>query len=79
MAQEATSTPTGLPEGITEPLASISSQDQSGLIAIFTAFSLGLILLATATRIYARHEFRLYRLDDFTFIAATVRMTIVNR
>ncbi|PVI01607.1 hypothetical protein DM02DRAFT_341538 [Periconia macrospinosa] len=71
MPQEETSTPTGLPEGISKPLAGINAQDQSGLIAILTAFALGLVLLSIGTRIYARHEFRLYRIDDFTFFAAT--------
>ena len=79
MAQEATPTSTGLPEGITKPLASISSQDQSGLIAIIAAFSLGLVLLSTATRIYVRHAFRLYRLEDFVFIAATVRTFLIKQ
>lgn len=77
MAQEATATSTGLPEGITKPPASINSQDQSGLIAILTAFSLGLVLLSIATRIYVRHELRLYRIDDFTFFVATVCMSSV--
>ena len=72
MAQTATSTPTGLPEGISKPLASINADDQSGLIAILTAFSLGLVLLSVGTRIYARHEFRAYRIDDLTFFAAAV-------
>src|SRR4051812_11730477 len=76
MPQEETSTPTGLPEGISKPLAGINAQDQSGLIAILTAFALGLVLLSIGTRIYARHEFRLYRIDDFTFFAATVRITL---
>jgi len=77
MASEATITPTGLQEGITKPLASINSRDQSGLIAILSAFSLGLVLLSIATRIHARHQFRLYRIDDYTFFAATVRMPVV--
>jgi hypothetical protein len=77
MALEATATPNGLPEGITKPLAGINSQDQSGLLAILTAFSLGIILLSIATRIYVRHEFRLYRIDDYTFFAATVCIPLI--
>jgi len=75
---DATSTPTGLPEGISGPLAGINSQDQSGLIAILTAFSLGLVLLSIATRIYARREFRSYRVDDYTFFAASVRIPFAH-
>ena len=69
---EATPTATGLPDGITKPLASIDSQNQSGLIAIIAAFALGLVILSTVTRIYSRHELRLYRLDDLTYFLATV-------
>lgn len=73
MSLEATPTSTGLPEGITKPLATIDSENQSGLIAIIAAFSLGLVLIATVTRIYARHELRLYRFDDLTYFLAAVR------
>lgn len=70
--QEVTHTPTGLPDGVTKPVASINADDQSGLIAILTAFSLALVLLSIATRIYVRHDFRVYRTDDAAFFAAAV-------
>lgn len=70
--QSSTSTPTGLPSGISEPYAAINASDWSGLIAILTAFSLGLVLTAIAIRIYARHNFTTYRVDDYTFFAASI-------
>ncbi|KAF2178014.1 hypothetical protein K469DRAFT_347739 [Zopfia rhizophila CBS 207.26] len=66
-----TATPTGRPSGISEPLAAIGDKDQSGLIAILAAFALGLVLLSITVRIYARHNFISYRVDDFTFFAAS--------
>ncbi|CAI6335550.1 unnamed protein product [Periconia digitata] len=72
VAEQVNPDPTGLPEGVSKPLLSINSQDQSGLIAILTAFALGLVLLSVAARLYARHEFRLFRIDDYLFIAATI-------
>ncbi|KAF2470505.1 uncharacterized protein BDR25DRAFT_262441 [Lindgomyces ingoldianus] len=69
---EATPTPTGLPPGISKPLAGISSTDQSGLIAILTGFALGLVLLSIAVRIFVRRGLGVYRVDDYTFFAASI-------
>ncbi|KAF2204122.1 hypothetical protein GQ43DRAFT_205709 [Delitschia confertaspora ATCC 74209] len=61
-----------LPPGITAPYAAINATDQGGLIAILTAFALGLVLLSISIRIYARHNLSAYRVDDFTFFAASI-------
>lgn len=65
---------THLPPGISAPYAAINAHDQSGLIAILAAFALGLVLVSISIRIYARHHFAGYRVDDYTFFAASVRL-----
>lgn len=69
---QTSSAPSSLPSGITAPYAAINDSDTSGLIAILAAFALGLILISISVRIYARHNFRTYRADDYFFFVAAV-------
>lgn len=64
---------TSLPEGVSLPPELISSEDQSGVIAIITGFALGLVLLSACIKLYARKYFRNFRHDDIAFSLAIVR------
>lgn len=59
------------------PLATIDKDDQGGLIAILTAFSLTLVLMSVGIRFYAKKEWRAYKSDDFAFFAAVVSVATV--
>jgi hypothetical protein len=67
---------TSLPPGVSAPYAAINATDQSGLIAILAAFALGLVLVSISIRLYARHHFAGYRVDDYTFFAASILSVI---
>ncbi|KAH7381575.1 hypothetical protein BKA66DRAFT_570710 [Pyrenochaeta sp. MPI-SDFR-AT-0127] len=57
---------------IDEPLTFVNATNQSGVIAIVTGFSLGIILLSTVVRLYARHCSGLLRADDVAFYVAVL-------
>ncbi|KAL5375138.1 hypothetical protein DPSP01_011451 [Paraphaeosphaeria sporulosa] len=69
-AEAATATP--LPSGVSPPPEVINHDNQSGVIAIITGFSLGLVLLAACMKLFARKYFRNFRHDDVTFALAIV-------
>lgn len=52
------------------PLTAVTPTDQTGIIAILTGFSLGLILLSSVVRLYARRSTRIARSDDVAFYSA---------
>jgi hypothetical protein len=54
------------------PLTSITPTNQTGIIAILTAFSLGLIILSALVRMYARQNTISHHSDDTAFYAAFV-------
>jgi hypothetical protein len=61
--------------GIAAPLEVISATDQSGLVGILAAFSLGLVLVISfPIRTYVRSTMSTYKLDDFAFLAASVQL-----
>lgn len=57
---------------IRPPLTAVTPEDQTGIIAILTGFSLGLLLLSIGVRIYARRNAGVQRCDDCAFHAAVV-------
>jgi len=60
---------------ISGPLEIISDTDQGGLVAILTAFSLSLVLIISLPiRTYVRSTMSTYKLDDYAFLAAAVRL-----
>lgn len=61
-----------LPAIVNTPLASISATNQSGTIAILAGFSLGLLLLSTGVRLYAKRYAGLLRGDDLAFYFAVI-------
>lgn len=65
-------TATLLPSGVSPAPEVVNHDNQSGVIAIITAFSLGLILLSACMKLYARKYFRKFRHDDITFALAIV-------
>lgn len=69
------STDYGNSTGTTLPLEVISATDQGGLIAILTAFSLGLVLIISLPiRTYIRSTMSTYKLDDYAFLGASVQL-----
>jgi hypothetical protein len=74
MASTATLSPLALPSGISNPMARISGDDQSGLVAIMTAFSLSLVFLSISIRTYVKNKMGSYRADDYAFILSCVRL-----
>ncbi|KAL5434617.1 hypothetical protein PMIN05_007697 [Paraphaeosphaeria minitans] len=61
---------TRLPSNVSPPPEVISYDNQSGVIAIITGFSLSLILLSACMKLYARKYFRAFWHDDITFALA---------
>jgi hypothetical protein len=60
---------------VSGPLEIISDTDQGGLVAILTAFSLSLVLIISLPiRTYVRSTMSTYKLDDYAFLGATVRL-----
>jgi hypothetical protein len=56
--------PMSLPFNIRPPLTDVTPSDQRGIIAILTGFSLGLLLLSTGVRLYAKRYAGVLRGDD---------------
>ncbi|KAF1934393.1 uncharacterized protein M421DRAFT_521 [Didymella exigua CBS 183.55] len=54
------------------PLTAVTPQDQTGIIAILAGFSVGLLLLSTAVRVWARRNAGSRNGDDCTFYAGMV-------
>ena len=60
---------------ISTPLEVISDTDQGGLVAILAAFSLSLVLIISLPiRTYVRSTMSTYKLDDYAFLVASVRL-----
>jgi hypothetical protein len=64
--------PTGLPDGISAPLETISDSDKGGLVAILAAFALSLVLVSFPIRTYVRSKIGKYKMDDYAFVGASV-------
>ena len=68
-----TSTPTPISTTtIRPPLTSVTPTNQTGIIAILTGFSLGLVLLSILVRLYIRRNASIQRCDNCAFYAATI-------
>jgi hypothetical protein len=78
MATLSSSAPSGLPSGISAPLETITQNDKGGLIAILAGFALSLVLVSFPIRAYARNKIGQYKVDDYAFLAATVRSLVVE-
>jgi hypothetical protein len=65
-------TPTSLPSNIRPPLTLVTLSDQRGIIAIVTGFSIGLQLLSTGVRVYAKQYAGVLRGDDIAFYLAVI-------
>ena len=63
------SSPARLPMTTSAPPTYISAQNQNGVIAIVTGFSLCVVLLSVGVRLYARRYASAYRWDDAAFYA----------
>jgi hypothetical protein len=57
---------------ISPPLTHVTPYDQSGVIAVLTGFSLGLLLLGTGVRLYAKRYAGILRGDNIAFYLAVV-------
>ena len=71
--------PSSLPDpGVSAPWETISKDDLGGLVAVMTAVSLSLVLVAFCIRVYIRHTLKLSELmnDEICFVAATVCLTV---
>jgi hypothetical protein len=66
------STPSGYPPGVSAPLTAVTPTNQSGIIAILTGFSFGLVLLSTGVRIHVRRGAGAFRADDLACYAAVL-------
>lgn len=77
----ASATTTSLPSASHIRLTFVSPANQTGIIAILTSFSLGLILLSTGVRLYAKRYAGVCRSDDVAFYLAVcfglVQMAVV--
>lgn len=60
------------PPPVNQPLTYVTSTNQSGIVAILAGFSLGIILLSTGVRLYAKHNSGPLRGDDFAFYMAAL-------
>jgi len=79
MASPTTSAlPSGLPDGISAPLETISSTDQGGLVAILAAFALCLVLVSFPIRTYVRSKVGTYKMDDYAFVGSSVQSTVCD-
>ena len=63
-----------LPNGVSQPLQSITDTDQSGLVAVLAAFALALLLISVPIRICIRGRLGRYGCDDYSFFAAVVSL-----
>jgi hypothetical protein len=61
-----------LPDGVSEPLEIISDNDQRGLVVVLAACALSLVLVSVPIRIYARNKTGELKMDDWTFLCASV-------
>ncbi|KAF2492721.1 hypothetical protein BU16DRAFT_513894 [Lophium mytilinum] len=61
-----------LPSGVSKPWAVITFNDQGGLIAILAGVAVGFVFVSLLIRMYMRHNFVAYRLDDYTFLLAAI-------
>jgi hypothetical protein len=66
-APSATATP-----GVNAPLASITKENEGGLIAVITALALTFVLVSFIIRAYIRHSKGPWKRDDHVFTAVTV-------
>ncbi|KAJ6134890.1 hypothetical protein N7512_000050 [Penicillium capsulatum] len=60
-------TATTLPSGISAPLTTDNENDHSGLVVIFAAFGLLLVLAALGARIHSSYHRHTVQRDDYTF------------
>ncbi|KAF2807268.1 uncharacterized protein BDZ99DRAFT_421262, partial [Mytilinidion resinicola] len=68
----ASPTSMALPSGVSKPWAVITPNNQGGLIAILAGVAVGFVFVSLLIRVYMRHNFAAYRLDDYTFLAASI-------
>lgn len=77
MQHSTTQLPTATPSAasmieIRPPLTEVSESNQTGIIAILTGFTLGLLLLSILVRLYVRRNARHWNHDDYTFYLGIV-------